>query len=508
MGDSSLIGRPTFGGLATGLDTAALLDGLLALERQPLDRIRERRAAVDNQRSLVRDLNSKLLALRTAAQEIDNRNSTGSDFSTREEFLRFSGSTTNEDVATVSARSGAAPGDIDLVVKQLARGSRRFSASFTAVGSESVLTAGQSVTIALPDAEPDATPPVEATSITIEATGTLSLTDLRDQINTSADNGGKVRADILRVGDDDLQLVLTTAGEGTRNELSITGDLAIQPPELTDNAQDAELLLFGRSITRPSNAIDDVLAGITLQLQGLSEIDEDAGLDGLGNPIRKAETVTVEVDVDAVAAALEKFTSAYNDVVGFIGDQFRFNEETNQSGPLSGDSTLRGIQSQLREIVSQGYRFSRNPNNTFASGTQGGSISNIGIEIVDGGTLRVDKERLGEALALDPVSVREFLSGRLGDGVDENGNPIEVLDPGFAQTMADQLADIVRSGDGTLAERDTGFAERLRTFDDSIARFERRLTQREETLIARFSSLERIVAGLQSQQGFLGGLGS
>ncbi|MHA7838798.1 MAG: flagellar cap protein FliD N-terminal domain-containing protein, partial [bacterium] len=96
MGDSSLIGRPTFGGLSTGLDTSALIDGLLALERQPLNRIRARRAEVDEQRGLMRDLNSKLLALRTAAQEIDNRNSTGNDFSTTEELLRYSGSSTNE----------------------------------------------------------------------------------------------------------------------------------------------------------------------------------------------------------------------------------------------------------------------------------------------------------------------------------------------------------------------------------------------------------------------------
>jgi len=102
--------------------------------------------------------------------------------------------------------------------------------------------------------------------------------------------------------------------------------------------------------------------------------------------------------------------------------------------------------------------------------------------------------------------VREFLSGRLGDGVDESGNPIEVLDPGFAQTLAARLEEIVRSGDGTLAERDQGFARRLATFDDSITRFEQRLEQREETLIQRFSALETVVAGLQNQQGFLSGL--
>ena len=65
------IGRPTFGGLATGLDTTALLDGLLAIERLPLQRIQARRDEIDTQRGLMRDLNTKLLALRTAAQAVD-----------------------------------------------------------------------------------------------------------------------------------------------------------------------------------------------------------------------------------------------------------------------------------------------------------------------------------------------------------------------------------------------------------------------------------------------------
>lgn len=507
MGDLSLIGRPTFGGLATGLDTSALIDGLLALERQPLNRIRARRAEIDAQRGLMRELNTKLLALRTAAQEIDNRNATGTGFATSEELLRFSGSSTNDDVVTVSAGAGAAPGEIDVLVNQLARGSRRFSETFTAAAAETALTAGQSITIDLPNADPDASPPVEATSLTVTAEGDLSLQDLRDQINTSADNGGAIRADILRLGPDAFELVLTSTGSGLQNELSVSGDIAIQPPAPEDVARDAEIVLFGRTITRSSNTIDDALAGITLQLNGLSEIDEAAGLDANGNPIRTLETLSVEIDVDEVAASLEKLARAYNDVVGFIQRQSVVDENTNRSGPLSGDSTLRSIQSELRDVVSRGYRFSRNPNNPFAAGDQGGSISGIGLELEAGGTLRVDKEKLGEALAKDPLSVREFLSGRLGDGVDESGNPIEVLDPGFAQTLAARLEEIVRSGDGTLAERDQGFARRLETFDDSIARFEQRLGQREETLIQRFSALESVVAGLQNQQGFLSGLG-
>ena len=64
----------------------------------------------------------------------------------------------------------------------------------------------------------------------------------------------------------------------------------------------------------------------------------------------------------------------------------------------------------------------------------------------------------------------------------------------------------MRSGDGLFAKREQQFQERLKTIDASIDRFNSRLALREETLVQRFSALERIVSGLQNQQGFLSSL--
>ena len=110
MATTTISGRPTFGGLATGLDTNALLQGLLAIERQPLQRMQSRRSEVDNQRTLVRQLNTKLLALRDSARGLDNRNTNLSNVSTSEEFLKYKGSSTNADVVEVTAGKGAQHG--------------------------------------------------------------------------------------------------------------------------------------------------------------------------------------------------------------------------------------------------------------------------------------------------------------------------------------------------------------------------------------------------------------
>lgn len=514
---TGLIGRPTFGGLASGLDTNALLSGLLEIERIPLNRIQSRRSEIANQRSLMRDLNTKLVALREAAQNLDNRNSAGSGASATEEFLKYSGSSTNEDIVTVSAGAGAAPGDIEIEIRELARGARRFSTQFADPG-DTALAAGQSLSIELADGDDTADPEEPPTRIDISVDtgeGDLSLQDIRDQINTNEGNGGKVRADIIRFGEDNYQLVLTTTGTGLSNTMTVLGDLAFQDevPE-RDAPRNAEIRLFGidTPIYSETNAVEDALTGVTFDLRRVSEESETTPGELL------SETVTIEVDNDEIAEGLEAFTKAYNEVVDFIDNQFRYDENRKTAGPLAGDFTLRQVQSELRDMVSSGFKFSTNPSNPFApsvDGGLGGAITNIGITIESGGRLSVDREKLDEALALDPISVREFLSGRARADGDPDPNsptgddiPPDLFDEGFATLFSTELERLVQSGDGTLAERDKSYERRLRDFDASIERFEARLSQREESLVLRFSELERIVAGLQNQQGFLSSIPS
>lgn len=532
-------GRPTFGGLASGLDTNALLEGLLQIERQPLNRIEARRSEIENQQSLMRQLNSRLLALRDAARTLDDRNTRYTAASTSEEFLKYTGSSSNEEIVEVTATAGASVGDIQVRVDQLARGSRRFSTLFTAANASAAtaLAQGQSVTIALPNADPDASPPVDATLIEIEATdGPISLATLRDRINASAGNGGKVRADVLQASEGNFRLVLTSTETGEpRGQLAISGDIALEAAALdgSDDAQSARFRLFGQDIVRQSNVVDDVLTGISLNLKGVAELDEN------DQPI--TETVTVSVDAEAIAAEIEKFVDAYNDVISFLDNQSRYNETTKTAGPLSGDFMLREVQRRLRDAASMPYAFQQNPNNPYGPGgrdaqdrpVSGGAISSIGIEVASGGRLQLNRERLEEVLAEDPNMVNEFLSGRQrADGTVQNQQAIDdanaynaslppgtpaskrrevpapdLWDAGFFTQIGEQLESIVRSGDGLFAERDRLYEDRLKTIDGSIDRFNARLALREETLVQRFSALERIVSGLQNQQGFLSSLG-
>src|SRR3712207_4533251 len=107
------------GGLSSGLDTEAIVSQLMAIERQPRNRLERRQAAVQARQDALRDISTKLKTLKSAAQALS---SAGSWAPTQ--------SITTSDAARVGARmvGSATPGTYDVEVQQVATtASRTFS---------------------------------------------------------------------------------------------------------------------------------------------------------------------------------------------------------------------------------------------------------------------------------------------------------------------------------------------------------------------------------------------
>ena len=92
----------TFGGLASGLDTQAIITALLAVERRPIQALESKKQGLQDQARLFGDLRSNLESLRDAANDI--RQSIN--------LLEFKASVDREDFLTASAGSGAIAGSL------------------------------------------------------------------------------------------------------------------------------------------------------------------------------------------------------------------------------------------------------------------------------------------------------------------------------------------------------------------------------------------------------------
>ena len=82
------------GGLISGLDSNSLISQIMQIERQPIQRVRDRITALERQRTALRDLRASLQTLRNRSQ----------DFRLGVVFNKFATTSTEEKIATATVR--------------------------------------------------------------------------------------------------------------------------------------------------------------------------------------------------------------------------------------------------------------------------------------------------------------------------------------------------------------------------------------------------------------------
>jgi flagellar hook-associated protein 2 len=130
------------------------------------------------------------------------------------------------------------------------------------------------------------------------------------------------------------------------------------------------------TIQSPTNQVDGVITGVTLNLQGADST--------------KSVTLTVAADTDKAKKAIEDFVSAYNDLAKSIDAAIQFDPKSGVAGPLLGDESVLGIQDQIQSALDSIVKGV----NPLAS-----SLKSIGISFTDDGHLSVDDAKLSDALA-------------------------------------------------------------------------------------------------------------
>lgn len=441
----------SFGGLASGLDSKAIIAALVAVERRPIAQLDAKKTKLGKQKSLFGDLRGLLEKLQTAAKALK----------TTANFLQKKVASDNEDVLTASVSGAPTPGTYTVEVLSLAKSQINTTAAAspsTAVGSgttSSILLEinGEVRPIGI------ATPSLEGIAAAINAEGVAVRADVIDTGNTA--NGGASR----------YQLVVRGTEAGTENAFSISyddGDQAFQNliTNLSTNvraASDARVRLNDSAdIIRSGNALTDVIPGVTLNLKS-------AVVGTLVN-------VTVTTDAEETSKKLTAFTEAYNAIVDFAAAQNVVDGEGKASGPLFGDSTLRSIRTTLRGIAGS------------TVGTTGNQayelLAQIGVKSDKDGKLTFDTAKFTEALGKDEQAVAAVLTDSTN---------------GIAGRIADQIDVYTNSIDGLIKTRQDSYDRQVKSTADRITDAERRLTNYQKQLEQKYANLETLLGKLQSQ---------
>ena len=463
------LGGIQFGGLASGLDTNAIIQAILAVESRTKNVLEARKA----------DEKDKLTLLGTFQGLVEKLQDKARDMQTAGNFFAHKLTAGAEGFASFTLSGNAEAGGHTLEVLSLAAADRY---AFAGVADPAATGLGAGTV--------DFTVNGTAYSVSVTA-GSDSLNGIATAINAAA--GDDVTATVVNTGTATLpswQLVL--AGDDTGAEFAITG-LASSVAGLTGATQvsvasNASVLVDGLAVQRSNNLFDGVLPGVSFTVARKTET---------GAPL----SFTIELDPEGMRTKLKEFVDAYNEVVKFVGDQNTFTTEAGAGGLLFGDGALEAIRSTLRRAVVEADR------SLVTADTAGySSLGLIGIDLQDDGTLEIDEEKLDLKLTGDLDRFSDFFR-RADDAttatVDERGILVKLEDM-LKNLIDDSTAlDGETKIDGLFDARKSSINRQIKDFDSQIDQQERRLDALEQTLVAKFSALEQLMSGLQSQSAFL-----
>jgi len=383
-------------GIGSGINTTelikALVDADTAPQKENLDNLEEK---TKDKISTFGILKSNLLDFKNILKDIESQQEYG-----------FIGNSSDTTVATLTASGSKAGSDINssLTVTTLAS---RHTLTGPSLASPSSTVGQRNITINFGtwSADPTAGGGQSFTSngqsqISVSATASTTLTDLRDAINnaaTDSDNDGTkdVLASIIYDGSN--YMLMLKSESGASNEMKVTDSHATPAYayDTTDGAQltqrvagvNSAFTVDGISMSRTSNSVDDLFDGFTLDLKKTSS---------------SAVRISSSVDLEGVSALLSGYVDTYNQVIlnlTAMGANDPVNPEND--GVLIGDSTLREIRSELREMSS-----------TAIKGYEGGPyyLSYLGVSTNRDGTLAFDKGQMETQFKSKPETVRAFFT--------------------------------------------------------------------------------------------------
>jgi flagellar hook-associated protein 2 len=431
----------SFTGLATGMDTATIVSQLVELKREPIYRLQRQRSSYETQLSALGTLKARLTALQDAAKAIDTSN----------EFAALVGASSNENVVRVTAGSESAPGSYDIVVTALAQAQKSRSQ-----GYDNTLVDMGLGTLAFT---------VGGELQELELSEYTNLQELAERINTEIDG---VSASIINDGSatGGYSLVLTgDAGTGGAFSVDSSGLSGGQPPSFSElqTATDAQLSVDGIAITASGNHLENVISGLTLDLEGVSADP--------GSPTR----IEVSTDFEGVQEQVKAFIDAYNELFTFI------ETEMMADGKLEGNPTTRSVANRMENLMSA------------AHGGDGAFsiLAQIGIERQQSTrTLSFDESAFAAALADNYTAVRDLF-------IERNGS---VGKASLINTAVDELTDSI---DGIFKIGTDSLNRRIDNIDDTIVRYERSVDNYRTTLERKFLAMESTVSLLQAQGSYL-----
>ncbi|MCX5654404.1 MAG: flagellar filament capping protein FliD [Planctomycetota bacterium] len=378
-------------GLASGVDTAAIVKQLVAVEQQSVTQIQARQAVSREKSSAFSTFESRIASLKTAAEAIRYAS----------DLRAYKVSSGDESIITATAASNASEGTHEIVINRLASAERKVHDGLAAL--DTLVGTGTFVYT------------YNGETRTVQTTDTTTLEGMRDLINNDGGNPG-VTASVLQYGTGAQAYHLVLSGNDTGADYAITiedGQTTLDAFKsatytVTQTAQNSRIQVDGYPtgdnwIERSGNTLTDVLAGVTLELHTTTPDPAE--------PVR----VSLTRDTEGLKDKLGALVTAYNNVVEYAKSQTAYDAATKTAGPLIGEYSITSILEKLRTpLVGRVTGFA-------AAEDKYSLAAQIGLSVDGKGKLTLDDDTFDDAVSDNYLGVLSLL-GANRTGVSDSSN--------------------------------------------------------------------------------------
>ena len=442
-------------GIGSGLDVAKIVEQMVAAEKVPLKKLEYKAEGIQTQISTYGEIKSLTSKLGDIVSKL-TRDSAWNGVSISSSNPTLSGTMTGI----------AATGTYNIQVTQLAQ------AQTTALGGIDGA--------ALPKDQPMGAGTIKLTmgteSKNIDITPSDTLTKIATKINEA---GMGIQASIVTNVDGQERLMLRSKETGT--DKAFTVDLSSAPTALrqtpTQDAQNAKVKLNGMDVESSTNTFANTIPGMSFTVSELTST---------------AATLNVKADTEAMKKNIQEFVDAYNELNDLLTKSTKSvrtadgkvdqSAQSSGVGTLQGDSATVSLQNSLR-MLTQGI-----------SGSKGSltRLSDIGIQMQEGGKLSLDVSKLDKALT--NVDDLKGLFANKADSLGQGG--------GIAVNFKN-FTDKLLAFDGTLNTKSDSLDSKLKSNTAEQDKVNKRADALETRLYQQYSALDVKMASLNALNSYV-----
>ena len=272
----------------------------------------------------------------------------------------------------------------------------------------------------------------------------------------------------------------------------------LRPMNAVSSARDAVIMMEGIEITRPTNNIDDIIPGLTLNVKGIS--DRPIELRVSGDTERVKESIISFVgNYNRLMAEINVLTRADDRIVDELSylSADEASEMRKRLGAFSGDTTLNSFKSNLQRVVSAPYPTALERELALlaqigisTNANRGGGYDPSRLR----GYLEIDEKTLDAALENRIPAIRElFASDTTGD---------LLMDTGIAVNVDTLVKPFVDTG-GIISLKTNTIDSRIRQDEGRVATMERQLAAKEQELRIQYARMESAYARMEQMSSSL-----